>query len=327
MIMATSIKEQQKKVMPLVVELQRQIKILILFYAVHLLAKQNLLFKIQKLIKTFDSKLPNDLIDRESYSKSIYSSALLMINKTYVPIVNRFSPTSEIAKPIDLWSERKATPNVDNYAKQVKNAVKHLKDSEMATHESGKKPISLWQKVELDIRHDNQMEKVQKAVDSGNDLFWLSSHPDCSERCEKWQGKLVSMSLKSIDRSMFTGKRINGTKIYSFTDIENIVDKYGYKNNIINGFNCRHHLIAYNNEYSVPPEKYNVDEVKKERAINNKLRAFERAIRKAKDNVSIYRVVNDKENVLKYSKIAKDLTSKYKEFANKNGFAWEQYRI
>ena len=325
--MATSIKEQQKKVMPLVVELQRQIKILILFYAVHLLAKQNLLFKIQKLIKTFDSKLPNDLIDRESYSKSIYSSALLMINKTFVPIVNQFKPIENIRKPIDLFYKQKATPNVESYSKKVLNAMKHLEDSELATHEKGKKPISLWQKTELDIRHGNQMEKVQKAVDSGNDLFWLSSHPDCSERCEKWQGKLVSMSLKSIDRSMFTGKRINGTKIYSFTDIENIVDKYGYKNNIINGFNCRHHLIAYNNESSVPPEKYNVDEVKKERAINTKLREFERQIRRAKDAVAIYKVANDKKSVAKYQKKVKYLISKYKVYANSNGYAWLEYRI
>lgn len=321
------IMEVSKQVMPKVIGIQKEIKVLIIFYALHLMSKSILILKIKKLIADFEKKLPDDLIDKNSYAPYILKSALIMINKCYVPIVNQFKPIENIKKPIDLFYKQKATPNVESYSKKVLNAIKHLEDSELATHEKGKKPISLWQKIELDIRHDNQMEKVQKAIDSGNDLFWLSSHPDCSERCEKWQGKLVSMSLKSIDRSMFTGKRINGTKIYSFTDIENIVDKYGYKNNIINGFNCRHHLIAYNNEYSVPPEKYNVDEVKKERAINTKLREFERQIRRAKDAVAIYKVANDKKSVAKYQKKVKYLISKYKVYANSNGYAWLEYRI
>lgn len=321
------IMEVSKQVMPKVIGIQKEIKVLIIFFALHLMSKSILILKIEKLIADFENKLPDDLIDKNSYAPYILKSALIMINKCYVPIVNQFKPIENIKKPIDLFYKQKATPNVENYSKKVMNAIKHLEDSELATHEKGKKPISLWQKTELDIRHDNQMEKVQKAIDSGNDLFWLSSHPDCSERCEKWQGKLVSMSLKSIDRSMFTGKRINGTKIYSFTDIENIVDKYGYKNNIINGFNCRHHLIAFNNEYSVPPEKYNVDEVKKERAINTKLREFERQIRRAKDAVAIYKVANDKKSVAKYQKKVKYLISKYKVYANSNGYAWLEYRI
>ena len=76
-------------------------------------------------------------------------------------------------------------------------------------------------------------------------------------------------------------KRIDGNTVYSLKAVTSQVDKYGYTNNIIVGFNCRHKLVPYK-KGSLPPTEYNAEEVKKQREINAKLREYEREIRKLK---------------------------------------------
>ena len=125
------------------------------------------------------------------------------------------------------------------FRKQVDKKVKKFLDTDYTTQEYGKNPISLRAKVEIDVNNEIQQNMVKKAISTGEDLFRFSAHTNCSKRCEFYQGKVCSMSMKGIDSTHFTGNYTeNGEKIYSFWDIENQVDKWGYKNNIINGFNC-----------------------------------------------------------------------------------------
>lgn len=105
--------------------------------------------------------------------------------------------------------------------------------------------FSIYAKFDIDLNAFNQMKKVYNAINSGYDLRWLSAHIDCSDRCKPRQGKLVSMSYDPIDSDFWTGRVVEGHKVYSFTAIENQTDKYGYHNNIINGFNCRHFLYKW----------------------------------------------------------------------------------
>ena len=138
--------------------------------------------------------------------------------------------------------------------------IKDLSNNEFKSVEGR----SFFAQAELDLRHDIQMNRLDDIYASiGEDnpimkenavvnvsksfnadgsintdtLRWLSSHKDSSERCAKWQGKLVSLLLPAINDKFETGYKIDGHKIYSFLAIENEeqVTKSGkrYKNNII----------------------------------------------------------------------------------------------
>ena len=92
-----------------------------------------------------------------------------------------------------LWSEAKASVRVKDYPKQISNFINKMANEPFTTSEEGKKPISIWQKAEMDIRYQKQMEMLEGLRTEGVEYAWISSHPDCSKRCEKWQGKLVSI--------------------------------------------------------------------------------------------------------------------------------------
>lgn len=226
-----------------------------------------------------------------------------------------------------MRDEAKAAVRVIDYPKRIKETMVRLAEDPMTTAEDGKKPISLWQKAELDIRHNEQMTKLQEQIDSGVEYAWLSSHPDCSKRCEKWQGKLVSLT-KRATMSGFRVEKLDGIWVYSLPDIMDQKDKYGYNNNIISGFNCRHYTIPY--EKGVKPvEKYTADEVKKEREINNNIRTMEREIRYLKTQVNNLSTMGDKYKVEihKLNVIIKKKVAYYKAYCEANGYAWQPYRI
>lgn len=225
---------------------------------------------------------------------------------------------------VDLWSMAKASPRVKDYDKKIKSYINDLTEQEILTGETDRK-ISIWQKAELDIRHANQMEMLSNLKKQGVKLAWLSSHPDCSKRCQPWQGKLVDLVNHASGPNFSMDYKVENNHVYSLTDIMNQVDKYGYKNNIINGFNCRHHIIPWTPN-SLPPREYTARDIKKERRINANLREMERKIRNLKQKAILYGRIN-KEEGLWYKRKAQLLTEKYKEYANKNGFAWYEYRI
>ena len=180
-------------------------------------------------------------------------------------------------------------------------------------------------KAELDIRYEKQMSMVNELKANGEDLCWISTHPDCSKRCEKWQGKLVSLSLKS-KYSGFRVMKVDGNWVYSLTDIMAQKDKYGYNNNIICGFNCRHYLKPYTYG-SVAPKQYDSEDIAKMRAVNNDLRALERDIRFYKQQEKLYNVKGDTKNARICHHKASVLTKVYYDTCQKYGFAIQEYRI
>lgn len=318
-------KNNQEKAQESTLKLERAIKVLILLCALNLINKSVLLYKINILISKYNKELPKDLIDRNKYIVGSYSSAMNLVRNVYDPIIYNFEDDL-YDKPIDFIRDSyKAEPTNEYYYDIIKNALKNLNRNELVYSEKGKKPITLWQKVELDIRHNAQMQMVENAKKSGYDLWWLSSHANCSERCAKHQGKLVSLTLSSIDDTFFTGQIVDGIKVYSFTDIENQVDKYGYKNNIINGFNCRHTMYKYE-KGGVRPKKYSENGVSKVRKLENAQREMERAIRRKKSAYETTKYIYP-EQAKKLKQEIKTLTNQYKEFCNKYGLVREDYRI
>ena len=226
----------------------------------------------------------------------------------------------------ELWSKQKGYPNLTNYYQELGKRLKELAKTEPVSRESGKKPITLWQKAELDIRHEGQLRMIDDLKEQGVKYAWTSSHPDASKRCEHWQGKLFDLtSGKSELSGHRMRKKVDGNTAYCFKEVINQIDKYGYKNNIIVGFNCRHKLVPYTPN-SLAPEQFSEKEVKQEREINAKLREMERKIRFYREQAILHRVDNP---ILskRYEFMANKLIDEYKAFAEKNGYAWYQKRI
>lgn len=343
-----------KQVLPLISEYENKIKQVIVYYSLHLLPRIALNTKVDKLVKEFSNKIDKiPLIDKTYYVNSLKTTSNKLIERYYNDFAMIFFTLSLIARgtlknkqnmvslykesqniikqvkdnQIDKQEQHKiGYVDIKDYANKIKDKLKELAlEDTMAIDESSKTTTSLFSHIELELRHNYQLETIKKAQESDSDLYYLSSHIDSSERCEKWQGKVVSMTLLSIDNSMWTGQYTKRhEKIYSFNDITNQVDKYGYKNNIIVGFNCRHTLIKYGDK--IVPDKFSTASILRERKINDKMREMERRIRKLKSLASEYKLV-DKRMYNKLNVKISDYTKQYKEYANKHEYPYYEYRI
>ena len=317
--------------------------------------------KINKYIKEISKKIPKNLKDRDAYINGLRAKSDKMIREQYRRALTKFvaitaliatNTEKEGLRPVkvstpkqlmnaiqkkelklNMWAEAKAAVRVENYPKEIKNYITRMTNETITTKEPGKHPISLWQKAELDIRHDKQMAMIQEFKDSGDEFAWISSHPDCSKRCERFQGELVSLKqsagggqTEKSPKSAFYLKTVDGHKVYSLPDIIAVVDKYGYNNNILVGFNCRHYLIKYKPGQK-PPTEYSAKDVKRMREINSNCRAMERQIRDYKTQEKLYNEIGNKKMAAHYKYEAEQLTRAYKQYCNKNGFAWYEYRI
>lgn len=307
-------------------------------------------FQINEIIKQVKKDIPSDLHDKDAYINGLILSsnkliadqqkATRLFNKTKKYLVDKNGEVLHVKTPDELkkalskmtpsekrnmWAEAKGVPTPENYDRQIKQFIKKVSDRPFVTHETGKKPISLWQKAELDVRYDKQMEMLTELLDQNVEYAWISSHPDCSKRCEKWQGKLVSLT-KHATMSGFRVGKLDGHWVYSLPDIMAQVDKYGYHNNIICGFNCRHKLHKYTPNSSAP-KSYTKEEVKQQRAIELKIRQMERNIRLLKMKYNDFIIIDDKKSAKELKKEINVAVANYKAYCEKNGYSWEKYRI
>lgn len=327
--------EKQEQYLPETEKTERKIKRLILLAFLFLLPRYLLIIQIQQVIDEYILKLPDWVINRKDYIKSLQLLAQSLIHNFYDRQLNEFYKKKkkiekktkiEIKTPkelikIDTKYDAKGTPYIENYGKKLIGRV-----NEMATQKATTNGISNWQKAELDLRHEHQQKMIDDLVGNGVRYAWTSSHPDCSKRCEHWQGKLFDLQS---DKSELSNHRMkqkkDGHTVYCFKEIIDKVDKYGYHNNIIVGFNCRHRLVPYTSNSTVPND-YTKGQVEKNRKINARLRDMERAIRKLKQEINLIKEIDAKK--AKQLKIrCKELIEQYKAYAEENGYAWYEYRI
>lgn len=345
----------QSTFLPIFQKAETRIKMLILFFFINMKSKAELRLRINAIISLVAKKIPMSLENRDAYINGLFATSNKMISlfydkprinfDKYVNVIKNNFPKGENMPKIDtpkdllnivntkpsalkvnMWSESKASVRVMNYNKEIQSYIGNMSKTTMVTSESGKKPISLWQKAELDIRHQKQMDKLQELKDDGIQYAWTSSHPDCSERCEPWQGKLFDITSEHSELSGFRmDKKLDGNQVYCLNEIMNQVDDYGYKNNIISGFNCRHYLIPYQKNIK-PVSEYTKGEIAKQRKIESNIKDMERKIRYLKQQEIGYNKSNAKSN-FKYSSLIKKKIEQYKQYCNANGYAWEKYRI
>lgn len=217
-------------------------------------------------------------------------------------------------------------PLIRDYKKIVRVAIKAIatEPPKIVTISKGENkgkayvmPIRL--RAELATRYEVNMDNLKKVVDSGNDLVWTSSHPNCSPRCAKYQGRLYSISGKS--------GVINGIRYTPLVDA--LKGLKGDGNGIISGYGCRHRLITYR-QGSRAPKDFTPAEIKKEYAIDQKQRQMENRIRQIKTEERLLRASGqfpDEAKALR--KKWQRLQTNYKAYSLKNGRAFypERYVI
>ena len=339
----------QSTFLPIFQDAETKIKLLVVSAFFTLKSPLILRMSIAAIINEVVKKIPDTLYDKkayidgmrkraEIYIRQYYNQPKMMFERAQARLFNTLTGSDQIPQietPKDLikfskdkssmWAEAKAIPYIRNYEQEVYKRMDQLASMPMTTYEPGKKPISLWQKAELDVRYNKQMEMLQQLLDTGVELAWTSSHADASKRCEKWQGKLMSLT-EHATMSGFRVRKEDGKWVYSLMDIMAQTDKYGYHNNIICGFNCRHRLIPYDPEKSAP-RKYTKEEVAKQRAIETHIRERERAIRLQKTRMLLFDQIGEKNIANNIKKRVKIMIEEYKRYCESNGYAWFQYRI
>ena len=347
--------------MPIFADAESRIKRLVVFAYWTGMPKSLLLFQIAEIIKQVKSQIPTTLYNRQDYINGLIKSANRLVTdndrmnlffrkiNNKVVLYNERGEVLRIRTPQQfkdfqltqtqkLWSEAKGVPFIEKYENELKKYINNVSEKPFVTDEKGKRSISLWQKAELDVRHNKQLEMIDDLMKAEVEYAWISSHPDCSERCEMFQGELVSLTqhaknpqksyrkYNDIKKERFVFGEKDGHKVYSLPDIMNCTDKYGYNNMIISGFNCRHHLSPYTSG-SVAPTHYSKGEVAKQRAIEQNIRDKERNIRLLKMKLNDYTIINDKKTMSILNRRIKVAVNDYKQYCNDNGYAWYKYRI
>lgn len=250
---------------------------------------------IRELIDECIKSLPEDFPDREKTERELKTSAVVWYERfaaAYLIILIALKLPTPTAPLITIAGEsvggggtvtmpkdvvdRLTTPEAkERYVKLLTAQIEKLANMPIKDY-AQKSSLSIWARSEIDIRRQMHEKQIAVMIAKGDTVKRLSAHADCSKRCEPWQGKLVSLTLPAINERFETGTELNGEKVYSLKAITAVVDKYGYRNNIIVGFNCRHRLV--NPDVTAP--EYRRGEIEEARAVNKTMRALENAAKK-----------------------------------------------
>ena len=207
-----------------------------------------------------------------------------------------------------------------NIYKQVREEIQRLVDEDAMLDNRA----SLRASVEMVIRGRIQDKMVEDLRAQGVKLVWIQPHANCSERCEKWQGKLYSLD----------GERgtVDGIRYRPLEDAMNIYVRTSnghlWRNGCISGFNCRHKLIPY--ARGNKPTEIPADVIERRRKLEAEQRKMEREIRHYK---SVWRVNNkfsDKESKALAAKGREKYqlkTQEYERFCRDNNLVIYRQRL
>lgn len=216
-----------------------------------------LLFTLVSIISKNKSNIDN--INQINKVETIHNKLYSIVKNGEAIILE----DEELDLVLDLGKKIKDFDNVilkeelETYLNKIKKSMQDSSTIEFTTSETNldgtnRRTMNLNAKLALDFEYNVKQAQIEEYKKKGI-YYWTSQHLNSSERCKSYQGRLFNMFLHSINSNFETGEVIDGNIVLSFNDVINQVDKYGYKNNIIVGFNCKHHLVKYENG-SKPPE-------------------------------------------------------------------------
>lgn len=263
--------------------------------------------KMQEALRPLDLALFSafmTLVDKEASETAKLRAEMQITAKAPALVSTVKGEYVEIAQPLRKYS-------VD-YMKQVERAWTDLANSEAKDSYSDR--VSLRNVAEMSERYKVKQDEIAAINAKGIDLVWISTHANCSERCQPWQGKLYSISGQSgtVDGKDYQPLS-NATDIFYTT-------KSGktYKNGCITGFNCRHTLTPY--KKGNKPIEVSAKTIDKYRKIEETQRAMEREIREKRAlSIGLKGLDNARSKAL--WRESKELFNKYAAYCEKNKVA------
>ena len=220
-------------------------------------------------------------------------------------------------------------PVIADYQKGVKLAIRAIAAEPakvIVTKDGRVYQMPARARAEMVVRYAAAIDGLQRLNEKGVKFCWISSHPNCSPRCQNYQGKLYSLFDKPIE--------IEG-KMYG---LSGVIDGIPYQpidkalsgpkddgNGCLTGYNCRHRAIAYERG-SRPPADYTEAEIKKAYAIDQKQRSFENRIRQMKQEEAQLRACGMTEEAKALRKKWRVLTRDYQIYSIQNDRAYYPYR-
>lgn len=231
----------------------------------------------------------------------------------------------EAIRPYLEGTKHVITPIIEDYRSKYQNVIKTLSaDPPKIIDLEGQKPytMSLRNRAEMKVRYEANMQDLarQRAnmEEGGNKLVWISTHPNCSPRCQGYQGKLYSLDG--------TSGTIDGIH-YEPIEVA-LRGPKGDGNGCIDGYNCRHRTIPYT-KGSKPPSDYTDEEIKREYAIDQRQRAYENNIRQMKMEEKLLRSSGSKEDLKQAQLLRKKwqrATKTYEAYSIQQGRAFYRWR-
>jgi hypothetical protein len=326
--------DEAKKAQQAIGKCEKAIKALILLYALSLMSQDSLLRQIRSLVLAMAKDFPKDL-DAKPYEEGMWKSALGWKRvlgdsmREKVAVAKSIDPSlpKDPAKLIAEAKKAKLAPTTieteDLGTALNKRILKVAQDEPLAIPSQATKPLDAWGAAESEVRGKEQERMVGEWAASKGDLGIISVHLNCSERCFPDQGKIISKTLPAIDSSLWTGKTIDGKRIYSWPAMHARTDKYGYHNFIIDGFNCRHSIKPYvkGDIIKRPPKAETAEVSEAEQA----MRSMERALRRQWQSYDMMR----KADPAKAAKIKSSWDAgikNYEAFSIKSGLEPQEWR-
>lgn len=216
------------------------------------------------------------------------------------------------AVPLEQWER--------SYTKTINRIMVDLVYSD--AKEDYTTNVNLRNIAEMTVRYERQLERLEELKSDGVKLVWIEPHANCSERCEKYQGRLYSLDNSS---GKIDGIDYRPLEYATNNPVDRYVTRAGkvYQNGCITGFNCRHQLIPYatgNRPMPIP-----ADVIARRRAIEQRQREMERDIRAQKRKAVLMRNVSP-EAYNKAREKASRMTELYEEYSRKNDAAFSRER-
>lgn len=209
-----------------------------------------------------------------------------------------------------------------HYMSEVRKRLRNV--AALSAKEDYESNVSLRNVAEMQIRYEKHLDDLDTLKRDGVNLVWISTHSNCSKRCQPYQGKLYSLDGTS-------GKTDEG---YTFEPLEVATDVYyttkrgiRYKNGLF-GFNCRHEMTPYTP--GSKPTKIPDKVVEHQRELEKTQREYERAIRYEKTLYEVSRNLGTKETdeiARQAWHKAREINARYKEFCKANNLPYPAERV
>jgi len=289
-----------------------KIKDIILNGVIEGLTNQLLSEKVNTEINAFLDILPSQ--DRILYRQSLNALSRKVFReaqklKKIKPIPDYVDTKYDIRK--DAVQVQDTTVFIGDYQQRVKEITRAIASIEPVVQE-GRKKVSARLKAELSVRNEAIQKNLEELRQDGVNIIVVSTHANCSVRCEKWQGGVYSL---------------DGTKGFTkdgkpYIPLEVAIKGEKNDGNGLFGYNCRHRAYAYKVGMK-PPVEFTEKEIVKSRKVDNQMRDLERRMRKL---WAIYKMSPDKAQRKQSRDKWGELFEVYFKLCEKNNRAIEEWR-